>query len=75
MYKNKPVIIQKRPWYRHPVFPWGWYSMSIDPLLGFDGFAKGFYKPNDGGGGRFKKIMPNKYDDNSGTYIGTKFKV
>jgi len=45
MYKNKPLIIAKRPWWRHPVFPWGWYSLKQDNI--FSGDVEGYDKPNN----------------------------
>jgi len=71
MHKGKPVIISNRPWYRHHVFPWGWYSLIQDNLIYTSPInADGYHKPNDGGGGTFKIT---KYNDeqleNSGTII------
>ena len=55
MYKDKPLIIAKRPFWRHPVFPWGWYSL-LDILPKDDGEqyeCEGHRKPGDGKGGAF----------------------
>ena len=74
MYKDKPLIVQKRPWWRHPVFPWGWYSLVQDSTSlsgmtftlnsGPTFHAEGQYSPYDGGGGyfTFKLIAPGEYD-------------
>ena len=53
MYKNKPLIIAKRPWWRNPMFPWGWYSLVQDgiPTDKAPIFPDGYYEPKDGGGG------------------------
>lgn len=51
MYRNKPVIVKRRPWWRHPVFPWGWYSLSQDRLASNSIHTEGFYRPGDGSGG------------------------
>ena len=53
MYKDKPLIIAKRPFWRHPVFPWGWYSLTQDRISPDNSviFPDGYYKPKDGGGG------------------------
>lgn len=53
MYKGKKLIIAKRPWWRHPIFPWGWYSLCMDKLEGGKFEADGHYCDNDGGGGQF----------------------
>lgn len=55
MYKGKPVIIQTRPWYRHHVLPWGWYSLFTDNINTKIVAADGYHTPNDGGGGNFKR--------------------
>jgi hypothetical protein len=54
MYKNKKVIIMRRPLWRHPVFPWGWYSLMHDKFEGDEVMSDGYLTPNDGGGGLFK---------------------
>ena len=77
MYKGKPLIIQKRPWWRHPIFPWGWYSLSQDVLLivGSRFNADGCYSPDDGGGGEFV-AQDTRYTENvndGGSYCGTVF--
>jgi hypothetical protein len=73
MYKGKKVITMNRPWYRHPIFPWGWYSLVQDKIDAVDVMSDGFYKPNDGGGGRFK-YCPNYSEskEHSGTIIAPK---
>lgn len=56
MYKGKPVIIGNRPKWRHPVFPWGWYSLTKDGhrIEMTDGItADGYYNPSDDAAGRF----------------------
>ena len=63
MYKNKPVIIGYRPWWRNPVFPWGWYSIIQDNIFCSD--IDGHFRPNDGGGGSFV-IRPISKTDNGG---------
>mgnify|MGYP001560874679 CR=1 FL=1 len=51
MYKGKPIIIGARKWWRHPAFPWGWYSVVTDwrklPKTTIN--ALGYYSPGDGG--------------------------
>jgi hypothetical protein len=55
VYKGKKVIIMPRPWYRHPIFPWGWYSLTKDKVdVSKILEADGYYSPDDGGGGTFK---------------------
>jgi hypothetical protein len=66
MYKGKPVIVQKRPWWRNPIFPWGWYSMTQDNISDKFIMTEGYYKLNDGGGGEFR-WSAIKEPDNSGT--------
>lgn len=62
MYKGKPLIISNRPWWRHHIFKWGWYSLSQDDFeLNEVINADGYHKPNDDGGGKFKH---RKYDEN-----------
>lgn len=75
MHKGKPVIVGHRPWWRHPVFPWGWYSLIADnlttnesggPLIEADGYCT----PQDGGGGKFGWDGRNRmWPDNSGAYM------
>jgi hypothetical protein len=71
MYKGKPVIIQKRPWYRSPVFPWGWYSLIQDNLMEIGKVidADGYFKPNDNGGGKFRGAEYNPDHSNDGNLI------
>ena len=70
MYKDKPLIVQKRPWWRHHVFPWGWYSLRNMRFLEGDTFdVDGYYRPDDGSGGKFAcKAMSD-----GGSYCGTTF--
>jgi len=71
MYKNKPLIIGHRPWYRHPIFPWGWYSMTQDNISTETGVieADGYYADSDGGGGAFYWDPTSTDTDNGGTSI------
>ena len=67
MYKNKPVV-WIRPWYRHPYFPWGWYSICRDNgkfKIGENVYADGYKKPFDGRVDEVpvKEADEDKYDD------------
>ena len=54
MYKNKPVIIGFRPWWKHPSFPWGVYSVSQDKIKpGNTLSVEGYHSAGDGGGGEY----------------------
>ncbi len=54
MYKGKTLIIGDRPWYRHPVFPWGVYSLRMDKIkVDKSVEVNGYYVKDGGGGGTF----------------------
>jgi len=49
---DRKIISAKRPFWRHPIFPWGWYSLTNDsPTVFKTQIIKtdGCYKPGDGG--------------------------
>jgi len=54
MYKGKPVIATKRPFWRSPLFPWGWYSLLSDEIKAETIETDGHVKPGDGGAGLYK---------------------
>lgn len=56
---TKPIVID-RPWWRHPIFPWGWRSLRKDvrPQDGQTIELSGRYAPGDGGGGVFTYLEP-----------------
>lgn len=58
MYNGKPVIAAKRPFWRHPIFPWGWYSLSHDACLLSYHWIKtdGHDRPYDRGGMSYNRI-------------------
>ena len=66
MYKDKPLIIAKRPFWRHPVFPWGWYSLVQDDMRGDDFTADGYYSPNDSGGSTFIWVEDSTLPEDDG---------
>jgi len=67
-FRGKPLIVAPRPWWRHRIFPWGWYSLSQDALPTYGEMnADGHYSPNDGGGGPF--VWSPNAPDNSGGII------
>lgn len=54
MYKGKPLIIGKVPWWRHHFFSWGWYSVSeVESFSGMSVEVEGYYRPGDHGGGLY----------------------
>ena len=54
MYKGKPLIAGKAPWYRHRSLPWGWYSLSkIGAGDGAEVVTDGYLHPEDGGGSTY----------------------
>jgi hypothetical protein len=70
MYKGKPLIIAKRPWWKHPIFPWGVYSLTMDRLSGDKFEADGYFTEKDGGAGVFEyKSDIGKSNHNGGTVI------
>lgn len=49
---NRPIVVMPRKWWRHPVFPWGVYSMVQDDFSEVETlFVDGYSVPFDGGGG------------------------
>lgn len=48
MYKGKPVVVTPRPWYRHPIFPWGYYSLVNDKIDRQFIQVDGYNIPGDG---------------------------
>ena len=62
-YKGKPLIVATRPWWRHPIFPWGWYSIKQEPIEGALIYADGYHKPGDGGGGLFSFVKLEATDN------------
>lgn len=50
MYNGKPVVMT-RPWWRHPIFPWGWYSLLQDRIEGDRIESDGYWHPDDHHGG------------------------
>ncbi|CAJ0710576.1 hypothetical protein ACPCHQ_11895 [Ralstonia thomasii] len=69
-YKGKKLIVGHRPWWRHPIFPWGWYSLSKDR---FDGASPlcvdGYHAPSDGGGGKYEYVVPHHSSGDGGDVI------
>lgn len=64
MYKGKPVIVAKPPFWRHHIFPWGWYSvLDIEVSENEVVNTSGFWKPNDGGAVDY---VATEMADNSG---------
>jgi len=74
MYKNKPLIIAKRPFWRHPIFSFGWYSICQDDIYGDDITAEGFFKPGDGGQGKFYIDHNKIHADNGGKIFNSKIR-
>lgn len=72
MYKGKKVIIQKRPWYRNPIFPWGWYSIMQDKIDAKIIEADGYYVPDGFSGGQFIVSNYSEAADNGGTIFTIK---
>ena len=62
---NKPRVFA-RPWWRHPVFPWGWIGFNDIKDGNYD-FC-GFYKPNDGGACSYKMVSPGAGKNDGGDY-------
>lgn len=66
-YKGKKLIVARRPWWRHPIFPWGWYSLVMDsfdvsqPLI-----VDGYHAVGDGGGGAYRYEAPNEPEHGEG---------
>lgn len=56
-YKGKPVILERPRWrfWRHSIFPWGWYDLSQIPVDEevYHIMTSGDEKPGDGGGGLY----------------------
>jgi len=65
MYKGKQVIIGNRHWWRHPIFPWGVYSLRQDRIDTDEIRLDGYHTQGDGGGGLFK-LMVSSHEDNGG---------
>lgn len=63
-YKGKKLIIHERPWWRHPIFPWGWYSLKQDKVIGDEVRADGFAMPSDGGGGLYQWVTKKSEEIN-----------
>lgn len=68
MHKEKPLIVE-RPWWkfwRHSIFPWGWYQISDVRLSDSEEvITDGRNKPNDGGGGTWRGYDPSlRVNDN-----------
>ncbi len=52
-YRNKPLVVS-RPWWRHPIFPWGWYSTVRDNVdRPGEHEVDGYLRPGDSGRGIF----------------------
>lgn len=46
---NRKIIVTRRPFWRHPFFPWGWYSLTSDDLMHLEQVkVDGYNKPGDG---------------------------
>lgn len=69
MYKNKPLIIAKRPWWRNPIFPWGWYSLTMDSLSGDSFNVDGYYCPADSGGSTFIWVEDSELPEDDGVIM------
>lgn len=66
-FRGKPLIVGKRPWWRHHIFQWGWYSLSQDRLPIREQLeADGHYFPGDGGGGSWSWSWPINVPDDGG---------
>ena len=71
-YKGKPVIVGERPWWRHPRWAWGWYSLSQDAIDGESIAADGHYEPGDCGdmgAGLWRWDKASEAEANGGTII------
>ena len=63
MYKGKTLIVCSRPWWRHPILPWGWYSLLLDQLpTDIELVADGFKTPDDLNGGKYILRAEPDYD-------------
>lgn len=69
MYRGKPLIVASRPFWRHPYWAWGWYSLTQDALHDEWLDADGYFKPGDGGGGGFRWHPACTTEPNGGTVI------
>lgn len=69
MYKGKQVIIHRRPWWKHPVFPWGVYSLKMDKFDDVIVDVDGYFVTGDGGGGEYVYDWLSEDMPNGGTVI------
>jgi hypothetical protein len=70
MYKGKPLIAGKAPWYRHHSLPWGWYSLSkIGAGDGAEIVTEGYLHPEDGGGNTYRIDIDSYFKGDGGTII------
>lgn len=67
---TKPIVID-RPWWRHPIFPWGWYSLrrDVDPNSSERVTLSGYYAPGDAGHGAVYSVIRQQEQNDCGIVI------